>query len=58
MESTYMRVASIIASVEHTVRVDAGGYPYIPQIELYDYENDIPLAKAGDKVKLIIIKGG
>ena len=53
-----MRVASIIASVEHTVRVDAGGYPYIPQIELYDYENDIPLAKAGDKVKLIIIKGG
>lgn len=57
MESTYMRVASTIASVEHTVRVDAGGYPYIPQIELYDYEEDIPLAKEGDKVKVVIMKG-
>ena len=41
-------------SVECTVSVDAGGYPYIGNIELYDYENDKPLAKAGDKVKVII----
>lgn len=41
-------------SVECTVHVDAGGYPYIGNIELYDYENDKPLAKAGDKVKVII----
>ena len=40
--------------VECTVHVDAGGYPYIGNIELYDYENDKPLAKAGDKVKVII----
>ena len=45
-------------TIEREVKVDAGGYPYIPQIELYDYEKDIPLAKAGDKVKLIIMKGG
>jgi hypothetical protein len=41
-------------SVECTVHADAGGYPYIGNIELYDYENDKPLAKAGDKVKVII----
>ena len=40
-------------SIECTVYVDAGGYPYIG-IELYDYENDKPLAKVGDKVKVII----
>lgn len=40
---------------ECEVKVDAGGYPYIPQIELYDYEKDIPLAKVGDKVKVIIV---
>jgi hypothetical protein len=38
------------------VKVDAGGYPYIPQIELYDYDKDIPLAKEGEKVKVIVIK--
>lgn len=40
------------------VKEDAGGYPIIPldAIELYDYENDKPLAKAGDKVKVIVIK--
>ena len=38
------------------VKIDAGGYPYIPQIELYDYSKDIPLAKEGDKVKVIVIK--
>lgn len=39
-----------------TVHVDAGGYPYIPQMELYDYDNDVPLAKEGDKYKVILIK--
>ena len=38
------------------VAVDAGGYPYIPQIELYDYDKDIPLAKEGDKYKVVLIK--
>ena len=38
------------------VKVDAGGYPYIPQMELYDYDKDIPLAKEGDKYKVILIK--
>lgn len=38
------------------VHIDAGGYPYIPQIELYDYDKDIPLAKEGDKYKVILIK--
>lgn len=41
---------------KHEVKVDAGGYPYIPQIELYDYDKDIPLAKEGDKYKVILIK--
>ena len=39
-----------------TVHIDAGGYPYIPQMELYDYDKDIPLAKEGDKYKVILIK--
>lgn len=39
-----------------TVREDGGGYPYIPAIELYDYSNDKPLAKAGDTVEVIIRK--
>ena len=43
-------------AVEATVKIDAGGYPYIPSMELYDYTEDKPLAKEGDKVKLIIIK--
>lgn len=41
---------------EVTVRIDAGGYPYIPEIELYDYDKDIPLAKEGDKYKVVLIK--
>ena len=44
-------------AIEREVKVDAGGYPYIDATELYDYTEDKPLAKAGDKVKLIIIKG-
>ena len=39
-----------------TVHIDAGNYPYIPQIELYDYDNDVPLAKDGDKYKVVLIK--
>jgi hypothetical protein len=43
-------------AVDSTVHIDAGGYPYIPQMELYDYDKDIPLAKEGEKVKVIVIK--
>lgn len=43
-------------AVDATVHIDAGGYPYIPQLELYDYDKDIPLAKEGEKVKVIVIK--
>ena len=39
-----------------TVHIDAGGYPYTPEIELYDYDKDVPLAKEGDKYKVILIK--
>lgn len=43
-------------AIDAVVHIDAGGYPYIPQIELYDYDKDIPLAKEGDKYKVILIK--
>ena len=43
-------------SREVEVKVDAGGYPYINEIELYDYDNDKPLAKKGDKVRIQITK--
>ena len=43
-------------SVEREVKVDAGSYPYIDATELYDYDEDKPLAKEGDKVKLIIVR--
>lgn len=45
-------------AVEIEVVEDAGGFPIVPldAIELYDYENDKPLAKAGDKVRVIVIK--
>lgn len=44
-------------AVDAVVKVDAGGYPYIDRtIELYDYDKDIPLAKKGDKYKVILIK--
>ena len=42
-------------AIEREVKVDAGGYPYIDVTELYDYDKDKPLAKKGNKVKLIII---
>ena len=43
-------------AVDVAVHIDAGGYPYTPEIELYDYDKDIPLAKEGDKYKIILIK--
>ena len=43
-------------SREVEVKEDAGGYPYINEIELYDYDNDKPLAKKGDKVRIQITK--
>lgn len=43
-------------AVERTVKIDSGGYPYIDiTAELYDYEHDVPLAKEGELVKIIII---
>ena len=45
-------------AIDVEVKADAGGYPYIDRcIELYDYDKDIPLAKEGDKVKIVVIKG-
>ena len=44
------------SAIEREVKVDAGGYPYIEATELYDYDNDKPLAKAGDKVNVVFIK--
>lgn len=43
-------------ATEVTVHIEAGNYPYIPQIELYDYDKDEPLAKKGDKYKVVLIK--
>ena len=43
-------------ATEVTVHIEAGNYPYIPQMELYDYDKDIPLAKEGDTVRVIVIK--
>jgi len=43
-------------ATEVTVHIEAGNYPYIPQMELYDYDKDVPLAKEGDKYKVILIK--
>ena len=43
-------------TIDVDVEVDGNGYPYIDRtFELYDYNKDIPLAKKGDKVKVIII---
>lgn len=43
--------------IERAVKIDAGGYPYIScDIELYDYDKELPLAQKGDKVKILVIK--
>lgn len=43
-------------SRETIVREDAGGYPYIPNMELYDYDKETSLFKKGDKVIIQIKK--
>jgi hypothetical protein len=49
---------NVIGTIEREVKTDAGGYPCIDcYIEFYDYDKDIPLAKEGDKVKIVVIKG-
>lgn len=51
------KIAKLMANAtEVTVHIEAGNYPYIPQIELYDYDKDVPLAKEGDKYKVVLIK--
>ena len=48
---------NVIGTLERVVKIDAGGYPCIDcYIEFYDYDKDIPLAKEGDKVKIIVVK--
>lgn len=54
--SNWQKEQMLKDGVETSVKTDAGGYPYIPTIELYDYNESKPLAKEGDKVKVIIIK--
>ena len=51
-----MKQQLMAKAVDIEVKEDAGGYPYIPQMELYDYDKDIPLAKEGDEYKVILIK--
>lgn len=43
-------------TLEVEVKEDAGGYPYIQSIELYDYDKDEPLSKQGDNVVVQIRK--
>ena len=44
-------------AIDVEVKVDAGGYPYIDKtIELYDYDKNIPIAKEGEKYKVVLIK--
>ena len=52
-----MKEQMMAEAIDVEVKVDAGGYPYIDKtIELYDYDKDVPLAKAGDKYKVVLIK--
>ena len=51
-----MKEQMMTKAIDAVVKMDAGGYPYIPQMELNDYDKDIPLAKKGDKYKVILIK--
>ena len=53
----WQKVQLLKDAVERTVKIDSGGYPYIDiTAELYDYEHDVPLAKEGELVKIIIVK--
>ena len=51
-----MKEEMMMDAIDVTVHMDSGGYPYIPQIEFYDYDKDIPLTKEGDRYKVILIK--
>ena len=51
-----MKQQLMAKAVDAVVKVEAGNYPYIPQMELYDYDKDIPLAKEGDRYKVVLIK--
>lgn len=46
----------LIGNLRFVVKEDAGGFPYIPVIELFDYNNGQFLAKKGEIVRVIIIK--
>lgn len=53
----WQKAKMVADAIDVEVKVDAGGYPYIDKtIELYDYDKDIPLAKEGDKYKVVLIK--
>jgi len=52
----YQKQQIMAKAIDVEVNVDAGGYPYIPQMELYDYDKDVALAKEGDKYKVVLIK--
>ena len=53
-----MKQQMMAKAIDVEVKVDAGGYPCVPQLELYDYDKDIPLANEGDKYKVVLIKEG
>ena len=50
-----MKQQMMAKAIDIEVKVDAGGYPCVPQLELYDYDKDIPLANEGDKYKVVLI---
>lgn len=52
----WMKAKMLEDAIDIEVKEDAGGYPYIVATELYDYENDKTLAKAGDKVRIVFLK--
>lgn len=55
--ANWQKEQMLAKAVDAVVKIDAGGYPYVDRtIELYDYDKDIPLAKCGDKVKILVIK--
>ena len=58
VEEPNMKKPVPISVIERTVTIDAGGYPRIDisSIELYNYQEDKPLAKEGDKIKIILIR--
>ena len=48
---------NVIGTFEREVKIDADGYPYIDcDFEFYGYEPGIPLAKKGDKIKIVVAK--